>query len=84
MAEDTENLILRMLRDIRAKQDEHDLRFNATEGELKDLRKAIEDWQETTSTGVGFAAHANIRTQALERELEELLKRRVAQLERAH
>jgi predicted nucleic acid-binding Zn-ribbon protein len=83
MAEETENLILRLLRDIRAKQDDHDRRFGATEQELRDLRKSIEDWQETTSTGVGFAAHANIRTQAMEREIEDL-KRRIEQLERAH
>lgn len=83
MVGETENLMLRMLREIRAKQDEHDLRFGATERELKELRKPIEDWQETTSTGVGFAAHPNIRTRALEREIAEL-KRRVDQLERAH
>jgi polyhydroxyalkanoate synthesis regulator phasin len=83
MAEEPENLILKMLREIRAKQEEHDGRFDKHDAQFRELRKAIEDWQETTSTGVGFAAHAHLRTQAMEKEIEEL-KRRVAQLERAH
>jgi predicted nucleic acid-binding Zn-ribbon protein len=83
MAEEPDNLVLKMLRemrealqDVRAKVYEHDGRFD-------DLRKTIEDWKETTATGVGFAAHANIRTEALEKEIAEL-KRRIDRLERAH
>lgn len=83
MADEPDNLVLKMLREmrqildeVRGKVFEHDERF-------LELRKQIEDWQETTSTGVGFATHAHVRTQALERELEEL-KRRVDELERSH
>lgn len=42
MAEETENLILRLLRDIRAKQDDHDQRFGAAEREIGDLKRRIE------------------------------------------
>jgi septal ring factor EnvC (AmiA/AmiB activator) len=83
MVEEADNLVLKLLRemrdaiqDVRAKVYEHDERF-------AELNKAIEDWQETTSTGTGFAMHASIRTQALEKEIAEL-KRRIDRLERAH
>jgi RNase H-fold protein (predicted Holliday junction resolvase) len=81
MPEEPDNLILSLLREIRAVQDqqsakltEHDLRFD-------ELKKQIEEW-ETTATGIGFAAHANVRTQAIEREIAEL-KNRIKRLEDA-
>jgi predicted nucleic acid-binding Zn-ribbon protein len=83
MAKEPDNIIFRMLRDIRAKLDEHDTRFDQTDQQLRDLHKSIEDWKETTATGVGFAAHANIRTEALEKEIADL-KRRMDRLERSH
>ena len=83
MAEEPDNILLRLLRDIRAKQDEHDKRFDAHDKRFDDLDKAIEDWKETTATGVGFAAHANIRNEALEKEIAEL-KRRMDRIERSH
>ncbi len=83
MATEPENVMLRLLREVRAKMDEHDGRFDDQDKQLSELRKQIEDWQETTSTHVGFAAHANIRTQSLEREIAEL-KRRIDRLEKAH
>jgi len=83
MAEEPDNLVLKMLREmrevlneVRAKVYEHDDRF-------AEMKKQIEDSQETTSTGVGFAAHASIRTQALEKEIADL-KRRLDRLERSH
>jgi hypothetical protein len=63
--------------------DEHTLRFDAHDRRFDELKKQIEEWQETTATGVGFAAHANLRNRALEKEIAEL-KRRVERLERAH
>lgn len=82
MAEEPDNLVLRMLREmrevlqeVRDKVHEHDRRFD-------ELKTQIEEWQETTATGVGFAAHANIRTQAIEKEIAEL-KRRIKRLEEA-
>ncbi len=83
MADEPDNLVLKMLREmrevlqeVRGKVFEHDGRFD-------EIRKTIEDWTETTATGVGFAAHANIRTDALEKEIAEL-KRRIDRLERSH
>jgi hypothetical protein len=50
---------------------------------FRELHKAIEDWKETTATGVGFAAHANIRTDAPEKEIADL-KKRIDRIERSH
>ena len=82
MAEEPDNLVLKMLREmreslaaVRSKQGEQDQRFD-------ELHKAIEDWKETTATGVGFAAHANIRTDAMEKEID--LKKRIDRIERSH
>ena len=83
MAEEPDNLVLKMLRemrqalqDVRNKVYEHDGRF-------EEIKKSIEDWKETTATGVGFAAHANIRNDALEKEIADL-KRRMDRIERSH
>jgi hypothetical protein len=81
--EDKESLVLRMLFDMRellqevhGKCLEHDQRFT-------EARKSIEDWKETTASGVGFAAHANIRSRTLEKEIADL-KDRIDRIERAH
>jgi hypothetical protein len=83
VVEEPDNLVLKMLREmrtsieeVRAKVFEHDERF-------AELKKLIEDRQETTSTGAGFAMHANLRTQAIGKEPAEL-KRRIDRLERSH
>jgi hypothetical protein len=83
MAEEPDNLVLKMLREMREILDDHTHRFEAHDRHFNELKKMIEDWQETTSTGVGFAAHANIRTQALEKEIADL-KHRLDRLERSH
>lgn len=83
MFEEADNLVLKLLREMRNVLDEHTRRFDEHDRRFDELKKAIEDWQETTSTGTGFAMHASIRTQALEKEIAEL-KRRIDRLERAH
>lgn len=81
MAEEPQNLMLQLLRDIRGKLDEHDKRFDEHDKHFDVLRKMISDRQETTATGAGLAAHANLRTQSIEADLENL-KRRLDRLER--
>lgn len=82
MAEEPDNLVLKMpremregLQDVPNKVYEHDEQFIQ-------LRKQIGDWQETTSTGVGLAMQANIRSQAVEQMIADL-SRRVELLEEA-
>jgi hypothetical protein len=75
MAKEPENLILELLRDMRS--DMHVLRERSEEhsDELKKIRKEMHNWQETTSTGIGFAMHANIRLETVEQRFEDLTKR---------
>lgn len=74
MSKEPENLILKLLRDIRATQDDHG-------HEIKQLRKQIAEWQEASATMSGFAVHANVRHDTVAKELE-ALKKRVAKLEK--
>ena len=82
MSEDATSLILRLLRDIRAKLDAHDGRFDSHDAQFVKLNKKIDDWQETTATALGLASHANIRNTAIETQIADLM-RRVEQLEQA-
>ena len=76
MTKEPENLVLKMLREMRSVLDEHT-------GEFAALHKKIDNRQETTSTGAGFAMHASIRTQVPEKEIADL-KQRIDRIERSH
>ncbi len=75
MAKEPADATLRLLRDIRATQDGHFDLLKQNAEELRRLRKEIHDWQETTATAIGFAAHANIRHDAVEKRLDDLTAR---------
>ena len=75
MIDERGDLMLEMLREIRATLDEHS-------SEFKTLRKEMHDWHETIATAAGFAMHANLRSGAIESEIE-ALKKRVETLEKA-
>ncbi len=77
---DTLQAMFRLLNEIRSKLGEHDARFERIDEQFAMLNKKIDDWQETTATGVGFATHATIRNAAIEAELE-AVKRRLEALE---
>jgi len=81
MPRQPEDLVLTLLRQMRAdvcilreRDDEHS-------EELRALRKPIHDWQETTATAAGFAMRPNIRAHVdLRRQVADLT-RRVEKLE---
>jgi septal ring factor EnvC (AmiA/AmiB activator) len=75
MAREPADATLRLLREIRATQEGHSDLLKQNTEELQHLRKEIHDWQETTATAVGFAAHANVRHEAVEKPLDDLTKR---------
>ncbi|MGE0283086.1 MAG: hypothetical protein AB7P20_21050 [Rhizobiaceae bacterium] len=83
MAEEPDNLVLKLLREMRSILDEHSAMHREHREGFADIRKAIEDWKETTAAGVGFAAHANIRTDVLEKEIADL-KKPIDRIERSH
>ena len=75
MASGPSDATLRLLREIRATQEGHSDLLRENTDELWRLRKEIHERQETTATAVGFAAHANIRHEAVEKRLDDLTKR---------
>jgi hypothetical protein len=75
MIDERGDLMLKMLREIRATLDDHSAEF-------KTLRKEMHEWHETIATAAGFAMPANLRNSAVESEIE-ALKKRVETLEKA-
>jgi hypothetical protein len=96
MAEEPDNLVLQMLRDIRDRQDEHSARFDEIEAVLKEVRltvashdlrfdaleERVETIREGTVTAIGYAAHASRGHVDLRKQIAELT-RRVEKLEAA-
>jgi septal ring factor EnvC (AmiA/AmiB activator) len=82
MSKEPENLILTLLRELRAetgvvREDVRDLK-----DQMSQMRKDMQDWQETIATAGGFAMHSHLRGQKLEAELA-ALRKRVEKLEKA-
>ena len=80
MTEDSSNLILRLLRDIRVRLDEHDKRFDRMEQRFDKIDQRLEEMHESMYTALGLAAHSNIRHDTVRSEIEGL-KERVVRLE---
>lgn len=80
MAESDDNLVLRLLREIRAQQSEDGMRLLRVERRLEELHDSV-------GTALGFAAHANVVAERSGEQFDELraqiesLRRRVADLE---
>jgi hypothetical protein len=75
MAQAPDNLILKLLRemrgdltDIKVKQEDHSEQF-------KHIRKEMSDWQETSATAAGFAVHANLLHEGVAKKIDELTAR---------
>jgi outer membrane murein-binding lipoprotein Lpp len=87
MTEDAENLILRPLRDIRAKLDDHDGRFDRLEARAGTLERRMVDVRESVALAVGFAVSTNARYETTAERIDRLtetvsdLKARVEALE---
>ena len=73
MTDESDNMTLRLLREIRATQIEHTER-------LKTLDRRMDEVHETLYTAAGIAAHANVRHDAVAERLE-ALEQRVQTLE---
>ena len=65
MAEEPNNLILRLLRDIREKQDDHDKRLEGIDRRLGDLT-------ESAALAMGMAAHSHVSQESLGQRLDEI------------
>lgn len=80
MTEDTENLILRLLREIRETQQAHSAKFVTIERRLLERHEGL-------YTALGMAAHGNVVIEGHGGRLDEMaadiaaMKRRMAELE---
>ncbi|NNM72348.1 hypothetical protein [Enterovirga aerilata] len=83
MADEPENIVLRLLREIRDTQDKHSALLEDHSRQFKEIRRELHDWQETTATTLGFAGHANVRIESLQKQVDELTAR-LDRLERQH
>ena len=82
MAKEPDDMVMPMLRQLRAS-------IEGVGSDVKSLRERVDDlgvkmevWQGTIATAAGFAVHANTRNEKLEKELA-ALKKRVDILEKA-
>jgi len=83
MAEEPDNLMLRLLRDIRDTQDKHSTLLADHSRQFREIRREMHERQESTATAMGFAGHANIRTESLQKQIDALVER-LDRLERQH
>ena len=78
MADEPEDMTLRMLRDIREQLRRHDERFDSIDQQLSDMRDSIKKGQNIAFWGLGRSEWANVQnTEHVDRltALEEKLKR---------
>lgn len=73
MAEEADNLVLTMLREIRARLDKHEERFDKIDNKLDDMSESL-------TTSLGLSLHANVRHESVQKKLD-ALEQRVKRLE---
>ena len=75
MALEPDNLVVAMLREIRAVLDQHTALHKSHEQAFKDVRDDIAAWTDTFAATGGLTLHANVRAQKLEKRVEDLENR---------
>lgn len=73
MAKEPDNLVLRMLREIRATLDKHEPRFDKIDKKLDDMSASL-------TMALGLSLHANVRHENVQQRLD-ALEQRVQKLE---
>ena len=72
-----------ILRDLQATLAEHTKMLKEQGSDIKAMRREMHEWQESTATALGFAGHANIRIESLQKQVDALTER-LERLERQH
>jgi septal ring factor EnvC (AmiA/AmiB activator) len=83
MPDQPEDLTLRLLRDIRAKLDEHDKRFDAHDKRFDTLEERMDDLRTSMTYGLGLAMHAQVRHDGVAKKIEDIEGRLTRLEERA-
>ena len=80
MAKEPESRVLRIPRQIQATLAEQGRKLDAHTHRFDQLNVQLRDIQESTVTALGLSAHANVRQENVQTQIEEL-RERVARLE---
>ncbi len=80
MSDEPENVILKLLREIRANQQEQGVTLREHVEWLKSIDKRMDEVHETLYAASGIAMHANVRHDTVSEEIAEL-RRRIERLE---
>jgi len=80
MAKEPDNLVLKMLRDIRATIDEHTKLFEKAEKRFDKIDKKLEEMSESLTYSLGTSMHANVRHETVQKKLD-ALEQRIKRLE---
>lgn len=75
MADEPDNLVLRMLREIRAKLDDHDKRFDRLDKRFDDHDKSMELFRFQPTHTFGLAGMANLQAQQADAKADETAAR---------
>jgi hypothetical protein len=88
MAEDDDNLVLRLLREIRSEQGEIRTNIASINERMTSYERHVEDMKESVSYTLGLSAHANVAYETTGQRLDRLteqvagLQARVEELEK--
>lgn len=80
MPDEPQDLTLRLLREIRAKLDEHDKRFDRHDRRFDVLDKRLDEVRQGMTYALGIATHGNIRHDVVQGKLEDI-EARLSRLE---
>jgi hypothetical protein len=75
MAKEPNDLVLRLLRDIRATQDTHGTTLQEQSATLEEVKNRIEDLYKISTHTLGVAANAHVRYEELETRIDSLTQR---------
>jgi polyhydroxyalkanoate synthesis regulator phasin len=68
MAKEPDNLVLKMLREIRARLDRHEQRFDK-------IDKKLDDMSESLTYALGLSLKANVQHESVQKQLDALAQR---------
>ena len=68
MPKEPDNVVLKLLREIRSTQDDH-------AGKLDKMPSRLDELHESMTYALGLSAHANVRHEAVQKKIDELEKR---------
>jgi len=75
MADEPDNITLVMLREIRAKQDEHSLRFDRVDGRLEHVEKQLGNMTKVVTYSLGQTTETQFRQSQQESRIDELFEK---------